>query len=171
MLSIVDPKLTDAEQTLLASARKKMDAVRAKRAPHLDDKILSSWNGLMLGAVARASAVLNEKNTFRPPRPTTPSPKNIFGMPNPNHVPSLARRRTRQCATTRCLRLPIDGTLHLYEATLQAKYLEQAVALADRMIALFYDQENGGFWQGTGKTGFIMRVRKTTMVPCLRLIP
>ena len=41
VLSIVDPKLTDAEQTLLASARKKMDAVRAKRVrPHLDDKVL-----------------------------------------------------------------------------------------------------------------------------------
>ena len=54
----------------------------------------------------------------------------------------------------------LDGTLHLYEATLQAKYLEQAVDLADRMIELFYDQENGGFWQGTGNTGLIMRVKE-----------
>ena len=59
VLSIVDPNLTDADKALLASARKKMDAVRAKRIrPHLDDKILSSWNGLMLGAVARASQAI-----------------------------------------------------------------------------------------------------------------
>ena len=54
----------------------------------------------------------------------------------------------------------LDGTLHLYEATLKAKYLEQAVTLANRMIELFYDKENGGFWQGTGNTGLIMRVKE-----------
>src|ERR1019366_7975981 len=47
---------------LLASAKTKMLAARAKRIrPHRDDKILASWNGLMLGAFARASAVLGEE--------------------------------------------------------------------------------------------------------------
>src|SRR5487761_2048627 len=46
---------------LLVSAKKKMLTIRAKRIrPHLDDKVLASWNGLMLGAFARASAVLGE---------------------------------------------------------------------------------------------------------------
>jgi uncharacterized protein YyaL (SSP411 family) len=54
----------------------------------------------------------------------------------------------------------LDGTLHLYEATLKAKYLEPALNLANRMIELFYDEENGGFWQGTGDTGLIMRVKE-----------
>ncbi len=50
----------DAE--LLTAAKAKMLAVRATRIrPHLDDKILASWNGLMLGAFARASAVLGEE--------------------------------------------------------------------------------------------------------------
>jgi uncharacterized protein YyaL (SSP411 family) len=39
-----------------------MREARAKRIrPHLDDKILASWNGLMLGAFARASAVLGDE--------------------------------------------------------------------------------------------------------------
>ena len=39
-----------------------MSGVRAKRIrPHLDDKILASWNGLMLGAFARSSVVLGEE--------------------------------------------------------------------------------------------------------------
>ncbi|GIT04649.1 MAG: hypothetical protein CM1200mP29_00600 [Verrucomicrobiota bacterium] len=38
-----------------------MFAARAERVrPHLDDKILSSWNGLMLGATARPAVVLSE---------------------------------------------------------------------------------------------------------------
>jgi uncharacterized protein YyaL (SSP411 family) len=50
------------DQKLLDSAKQKMLAVRARRIrPHLDDKILASWNGLMLGAFARASVVLGEK--------------------------------------------------------------------------------------------------------------
>ena len=50
------------DEKLHASAKSKMLAARAKRIrPHLDDKILASWNGLMLGAFARASAVLGEE--------------------------------------------------------------------------------------------------------------
>ena len=46
------------------SAKEKM-RVRAKRVrPHLDDKVLASWNGLMLGAMARAAAVLGD-NSYR----------------------------------------------------------------------------------------------------------
>ncbi len=50
------------DEQLLATAKAKMLAVRATRIrPHLDDKILASWNGLMLGAFARAAAVLGEE--------------------------------------------------------------------------------------------------------------
>ncbi len=62
VLSIVDPNIPEADKPLLAAAKTKMLAVRATRIrPHLDDKILASWNGLMLGAFARASAVLGDE--------------------------------------------------------------------------------------------------------------
>jgi len=62
VLSIVNPDVAEPDQLLLASAKQKMLAARAKRIrPHLDDKILASWNGLMLGAFARAGIVLDEK--------------------------------------------------------------------------------------------------------------
>ncbi len=61
VLSIVDPGLSGPENVLLASAKKKMLGARSKRVrPHLDDKVLASWNGLMLGALARASVVLGD---------------------------------------------------------------------------------------------------------------
>src|SRR2546423_1652407 len=53
VLNIVEPTLSDSAKALLTSAKAKMLAVRAKRVrPHLDDKVLASWNGLMLGAMA-----------------------------------------------------------------------------------------------------------------------
>ena len=61
VLSIVDPELSESEKLLLESAKKKMFETRSKRVrPHLDDKVLASWNGLMLGALARAYAVLGD---------------------------------------------------------------------------------------------------------------
>src|SRR5439155_18340105 len=61
VLSLVDPKMTAAEESLLQSAREKVFQARAQRIrPQRDDKVLASWNGLMLGSVARASAVLAE---------------------------------------------------------------------------------------------------------------
>src|SRR5215469_3907634 len=51
VLSVVAPDISDADKALLASAKKKMIETRVKRVrPHLDDKILAPWNGLMLGA-------------------------------------------------------------------------------------------------------------------------
>ena len=63
VLSIVESKLSDAERTLLDSAKKRMFEARSRRVrPHLDDKVLSSWNGMMLGAIARAYAVLGDES-------------------------------------------------------------------------------------------------------------
>src|SRR6266481_1944650 len=45
----------------LAQSREKLLAIRAKRPrPHLDDKIIAAWNGLMISAVARAAQVLDD---------------------------------------------------------------------------------------------------------------
>src|SRR5436305_14523017 len=62
VLSVGRPELNPSEQTSLTSAKKKMIEARSKRVrPHLDDKVLASWNGLMLGAMARAGIVLGEE--------------------------------------------------------------------------------------------------------------
>ena len=64
VLSVAQANIADADKPLLDSAKKKMSGVRGKRIrPHLDDKILASWNGLMLGAFARASAVLDDERS------------------------------------------------------------------------------------------------------------
>jgi len=48
----------------------------------------------------------------------------------------------------------------LYEATLEPKCLDFAIALAEAMIAKFYDAENGGFWQSAGGAkDLILRVK------------
>ena len=55
----------------------------------------------------------------------------------------------------------LSGVITLYEATLDPKHLEFAIALAETMIAKFYDAEQGGFWQsGSGAKDLILRVKE-----------
>src|SRR4029434_3144671 len=55
-------KKTEAEISgILADAKRKLFDVRAKRPrPHLDDKIITAWNGLMISAFARAAQVFDD---------------------------------------------------------------------------------------------------------------
>ena len=55
----------------------------------------------------------------------------------------------------------LAGVLDLYEATLEPKHLDFAIALAEAMLARFYDAENGGFWQSPpGTRDLILRVKE-----------
>jgi hypothetical protein len=54
----------------------------------------------------------------------------------------------------------LEGVLHLYEATLDPKPLGFAIALAEAMLAKFYDAAGGGFWQSApGANDLILRMK------------
>src|ERR1039457_2458938 len=139
----------NGDHQLLASAKKKMlDARNQRVRPHLDDKILASWNGLMLGAFARAYAVLGDE-TYR-----AAAEKNLAFIDRKLWDPksnSLYHRwrdggRDNVQLLEGCAFL-LSGVIELYEATLGPEHLNFAIALAEAMIAKFYEAENGGFWQ------------------------
>lgn len=162
VLSIVDPKISDADKKLLETAKKKMFDARSKRVrPHLDDKVLASWNGMMLGALARAYAVLGdeeyreaaEKNLcFLQSRLWDAKTKTLY------HRWRDGERDNAQLLDDYANLLA--GTIDLYEGTLEPRHLEFALGLADSMVAKFYDQEQGGFWQSAEARDLILRVKE-----------
>ena len=162
----------DAE--LLASARSKMLAARARRIrPQRDDKILASWNGLMLGAFARASVVLGEekyrtaaeKNLafLREKLWVSPDQSASHQPPAPIFGTLFHRWRDGERDQVQLLEgyaFLLDGVIQLYEATLAPGHLDFAIELATAMIARFYDAANGGFWQSpAGANDLILRVK------------
>jgi uncharacterized protein len=174
VLSVVDPdkisgrpidKLHDKKDQdyfLLQKAKKKMLAVRAQRVrPHLDDKILASWNGLMLGAFARAYAVIGDE-TYR-----AAAEKNLGFIQaklwEAETKTLFHRWRDGERDNVQLLEayaFLLSGVIDLYEATLQPKRLDFAIELAETMLAKFHDAENGGFWQSAaGATDLILRVK------------
>ena len=55
----------------------------------------------------------------------------------------------------------LSGVIDLYEATIEPGHLDFAVALAEAMLARFYDADNGGFWQSpAGAKDLILRVKE-----------
>jgi len=162
VLSVTQSNVPAADQSLLAAAKSKMLVVRAQRIrPHLDDKVLASWNGLMLGAFARAYAVLGEEK-FR-----AAAEKNLACVQSKlwdaKSKTLFHRWRDGERDNVQLLEayaFQLDGVIQLYEATLDPKHLDFAIALAEAMIARFYDPENGGFWQSAaGSTDLILRVK------------
>lgn len=162
VLSVVDPTLRTDDQPLLASARQKMLNARNERIrPQLDDKILASWNGLMLGAMARAYAVLGDESYL------TAAEKNLAFIQtrlwDAKSRTLYHRWRDGERDKVQLLEAyayQLEGVLGLYEATLEPKHLEFAIAIAETMITKFYDAANGGFWQSApDSTDLILRVK------------
>ncbi|HTV61080.1 MAG TPA: thioredoxin domain-containing protein [Verrucomicrobiae bacterium] len=160
VLHIARPQIAGTDQPLLESAKRKMSAARSRRVrPHLDDKILASWNGLMLGAFARAHAVLRDEN-YR-----AIAEKNLRFIRRNLWEENTLFHRWRDGEHDRVELLAgyafyLYGTLDLYEATLEPAHLDFAAALAEAMLAKFFDAEAGGFWLSTrAARDLILRVK------------
>ena len=174
VLSVVN---SEADPELLAVVKAKLLAARAQRVrPHLDDKILVSWNGLMLGAMARAGVVLYE------PRYLQAAERNLAFIRAKLWVPGEGAaetgkdsRHTRRIGTLyhrwrdgerdqvqllEGYAFLLEGVIQLYEATLEPAHLDFAVALAETLLTRFYDAANGGFWQSPAdQNDLILRVK------------
>ncbi len=163
VLSVAEPKLTKTDEPLLHSVKEKLFKARSKRVrPHRDDKVLASWNGLMLGALARAYGVLGdeawrdaaEKNlAFLKAKLWDASTKTLY------HRWRDGARDTVQLLEGYAFLL--SGTLDLYQATLEDKHLVFALSLAEAILAKFYDVDEGGFWQSSaGAEDLILRIKE-----------
>jgi uncharacterized protein len=162
VFSLVDPALGPNDPPILESALDKLRRVRARRVrPHLDDKILASWNGLMLGAFARASVILDRPEYGRI------AERNLGFLQRQLWDPSTRtlhhRWRDGECDAVPLLdgyAFVLAGTLDLYEATLNPAHLEFAVVLAESMLRQFEDPEQGGFYQSASVGDLILRLKE-----------
>jgi uncharacterized protein len=129
----------------LEEAREQLFAVREKRIhPQKDDKILTSWNGLMIAALAKGSQALNDPTyawaarrsaDFILERLRTPS-KGLFRRYRDGHVAHQGFLEDYAFF--------IWGLIELYETTFELRYLEEALLLNQRQLDLFWDPEKGG---------------------------
>jgi len=133
-------------------ARKVLFEKRDQRPkPNLDDKILLSWNGLMISAFARASQVLKDKSYLDKVSKAARFLLTILIEPGTGRM--LRRYRDGEAKFEAQLvdyAFFIQGLLDLYEASFETEWLRTAIKLTEEQNGLFYDRDNGGFYDVSG---------------------
>ena len=138
-------------EAVLAECRARLFEEREKRIkPFRDEKVIISWNGLMLSGVAAAYAVTGDARIREAGARTVDF---IFTRMFENGL-LLHTYKDGQAKLLGYLddyAFLIAGLLDLFEATFEPELLERSKALARTMVEEFWDEENGGFFY-TGKS-------------------
>jgi uncharacterized protein len=141
----------------LDAARRTMFDVRAARPrPHLDDKILTSWNGLMIAAFARGARVLERADWLE--AATTAAAFLRDRLWNAETRTLLRRHRAGDSAIAGYAddyANTIWGLLELFQAGGDARWLAWAIALQRRQDELFGDVA-GGWFSTTGDDASVL---------------
>lgn len=137
---------------LLERARQKLHAVRKQRPrPHLDDKIITSWNGHMISALARAAQVTGESRYLMA---ASRAARFIRARLYESGSGMLFRRyRDQEAGLAGQLddyAFLVNGLIDLYEASFDIAWLQLAIALMEKQIVLFADEAQGGFFETSG---------------------
>ncbi len=155
----MDPKTVEAR---LKDARTTLFDIRKKRVhPLKDDKILTSWNGLMIAAFAKGHQVFGDQAYADAAQ----------------HAAGFILEHLREGGNGRLLRryrlgeaaypgylddyaFVVWAFIELYEATFEASCLEEALALNEEMIHIFWDEQRSGlYFTGTGNEPLVTRTR------------
>ena len=147
----------------LANARRKLLEVRDKRpGPDRDEKILTSWNSLMISAFAKGAQILNDdRYRAAATRASDFILKNLFDR---EQTTLLRRYRDGDAAISGFLddyAFFVQALLDVYETDFDARRLELAIGLTQKMRDLFEDSEQGAFFTtAEGDPSLVLRMKE-----------
>jgi uncharacterized protein len=155
-------KSEDAVRDLLKQSREKLFVIRSKRPrPHLDDKIIAAWNGLMMSAYARAAQVLDEPRYLESAtRAAAFIRTHLWDESKKTLYRSYRDGRGEVEGFADDYAFVIQGLLDLYGASFDIEWLKFAVELQETQDRLFFDQKSGGYFSTSGKdTSVVLRMK------------
>ncbi len=131
-------------------SREALYAARAERPhPFRDEKILAAWNGLMIGAHARAALVLGDERYAR--RAARAAEFVLTRMRRDGRLlRSYKDGQARHNAYLDDHAFLVAGLLDLYEAAGDQRWLREALALDAMLEELFEDKQRGGYFMTSG---------------------
>jgi uncharacterized protein YyaL (SSP411 family) len=141
------PDQDGAEESIRERIRERLLEVRERRVrPALDDKRLTSWNALMIAALADAGAALAEPEYTEA---AARCAEFILRDLRDEHGKLLRTYNNGQAKIGAYLEdhaFLLEALIALFEATCEERWFQEAVALAEQMIKRFADPEHGGFF-------------------------
>ncbi|PIO76123.1 hypothetical protein TELCIR_01800 [Teladorsagia circumcincta] len=157
---IEEAKVT-LEASILAEARSK------RPAPHLDSKMVCSWQGLAITGFVKASIALARQDYLERAKKTVEFVKRYLMDEGGQLLRAAYRGDDGNVETTSSpthafsddYAFLIQGLLDLYQATAAVQYLEMAERLQNEMDSLFWDSENeSGYYIASEQTDVKVRV-------------
>ena len=152
-----------ASDNLVSCIARLQKARGQRRRPHLDDKVVAGWNGLMISALARAAVAPAESLGDRRGgflaaalRAAAFAERELFNIPG-----GLPRRAWRRGAGSGpgfaedCAFLA-QAWLDLYDATFDPRWLDRALGLQAAMDAHFWDEKKGGYFNSAAGAGDVV---------------
>jgi len=146
-------------KTILESARETLFDVRNKRVhPLKDDKILTSWNGLMIAALAKAYQVFGDGAYAEAAKRAADFILKELKTENGRLLRRYRKGNADYPGYLDDYAFMVWGLLELYEATFEVAWLEKAILLNKSMIDIYWDKKDGGlFFTGEGNETLITR--------------
>jgi uncharacterized protein YyaL (SSP411 family)/aryl-alcohol dehydrogenase-like predicted oxidoreductase len=144
----------------IAALRPKVyEARRARVAPGLDDKVLTAWNGLMIGAFAEGARVLGDEAFLASARRAADFALGTLRPSDGRLLRTYRAGRAHIPAFLEDYAYLAEGLLDLYEAGGGDRYLDEAVRLAQTIVSDFAAEEGGFFSTAAGGEALIVRHR------------
>ncbi|MDT8716822.1 thioredoxin domain-containing protein [Clostridium sp. 19966] len=145
--NLIKKSIPKEDAEFIKSCKNILFKYREKRVhPHKDDKILTSWNGLMIAALAYCGRTLKEDEYISA---AEKSVNFIFKNLIDKNGLLMARYRDGNSALNAYAEdyaFLIWGLIELYEATYNSDYLEKALKLNEDLIKYFWDEKSGGLF-------------------------
>jgi uncharacterized protein YyaL (SSP411 family) len=148
-------------RTKLAGVRQKLLAVRSMRVwPGRDEKVLTSWNGLMIAAFAKAGAVLDRADYTATAVRAADYILTQMGTPDGRLYRTTAVGSPPKIdAYLEDYAFLIDALVELYAATFDVRWLTAAEQLAGVMVERFAAPAGGFFTTPAGQGDLILRLK------------
>jgi uncharacterized protein YyaL (SSP411 family) len=148
---------TGEVERVLASAREKLFRARSRRPrPHRDEKVITAWNGLAIGGLAKAATALDEPYYVEL---ATRCARWLLENMRGDDGRLMHRMKDGEVKIAGFLddyAFLASGLVDLYEASGDETFLEAADRLVGEAIALFWDEAGGGFYMTSGDDASVL---------------
>jgi hypothetical protein len=134
-------------EAILAEGKQKLFEARGKRIkPGLDDKILTSWNGLMIRSMAMGYQILGDERYRGAAEKSAEFILTALSGDNGRLLRTHRDGKSHLNAYLEDYSFFTAGLIALYFATFNLKWLKEAKRLTELMLELFWDEERGGLF-------------------------
>ena len=136
----------DLRETIMR-AKPTVYQARLKRVPPgLDDKIITAWNGMMIGTMAEAGRVFNHQPYLDGAIRAADFLLTTLSRPESRLWRTYRAGHAHLNACLEDYAYAAEAMIDVYEATGHERYLHEGVSLAERLLEDFEDRDHGGFF-------------------------